>query len=666
MMKKYFPFLFILLLFILIFKEWFGLSLISAGDFSSFSSSNLENIQIFPYAWGFNLAVGGLGSFISPFSWLHFIITIPLIFAKLFSLNWVVTERLFYLYPLLAALLIIPSFVLKKFFPKVKFSFIATLIFSLNTYVLMLIGGGQIFIALSYALSPLVFYLFVNSFLQKKLFPSLCAGLLFSLETMLDLRIAYVVVFAFLFYLLINVSISKKFITGVLYGLVIPILTALFIHSYWLIPTLILHKNPLSQLGQIYTSQEAVKFFSFARLENTISLLHPNWPENLFGKVYFMKPEFLFIPILAYISVFFLKRQETKTKKTLIFFASLGLLGAFLAKGANDPLGFIYVWMFDHIPGFIMFRDPTKWYLLVAFSYSILIPFSIWKIYEWIRMKSKFSIKFKIFNFQNLFLILVVLYSILLVRPAILGKLEGTFKPTYIPSEYILLEKYLSSDRKFYRTLWVPTVQRYAFYNVTHPPIVAWDLFKTTDYSSLFRKMAASQSEELFQKLSVKYVIVPYDSKGEIFLKDRKYNDKLYMKTINALRKISWLKEVKGFGKIAVFEVPNPKDHFWTTSSQLVLEYKYLSPVDYNIKVNNAKKGDLIVFSESYDKEWMVNGLSNTKYDGLFNSFVLRKDGNYALDLYYYSQFFTNIGIMISGFSLVLILGYLLASRIRK
>lgn len=648
MMKKYFPSLFIFLFFILIFKEWFGLNLISAGDFSSFSFSNLKNLQFFPYAWGINLAVGGLGAFVSPFSWLHFIITTPLIFAKLFSLNWAVTERFFYLYPLLAALLIVPGFVFKKLFPEIKFSFFATLIFSLNTYILMLIGGGQIFIALSYALSPLVFYLFVNSFTQKKLFSSLFTGLFFSLEAMLDLRIAYVVAFAFLFYLLFNVSLSKKFITGALYALVIPICLTFFIHSYWLIPTLILHKNPLYELGQIYTSSSAVKFFSFARLENTISLLHPNWPENLFGKVYFMKPEFLFIPMLAYISLFFVNKESRKLRKNIVFFALLGLIGAFLAKGANDPLGIIYVWLFDHIPGFIMFRDPTKWYVLVALSYSILIPYSIYKIFDWLRSRNQFLI----FNFQNLFLILTTLYLLFLIRPALLGELNGTFKSSSIPKDYLKLEQFISNDSSFYRTMWIPTVQRYGFYSNNHPAFVSKDFLNTMPLDS-------NKTLDLLQKSSVRYIIVPYDSQGEIFLKDRIYNEALYLKEVNDVKKIKWLKETKDFGKIVVLELPNPKDHFWTDSNSLTIKYQYVSPVEYLLEVKNATAGSRIIFSENYNSSWVAmvgdTTIKSEKYN-VFNSFRLEKDGNYNIKVYYSPQAYVNIGLVVSVVSLIVII----------
>ncbi|MEK9184848.1 MAG: hypothetical protein AAB866_01630, partial [Patescibacteria group bacterium] len=50
------------------------------------------------------------------------------------------------------------------------------------------------------------------------------------------------------------------------------------------------------------------------------------------------------------------------------------------AKQPFPPFGQINVWLFQHFPGMIMFRDPTKWYVLTAVSYAILIPFSLLKI----------------------------------------------------------------------------------------------------------------------------------------------------------------------------------------------------------------------------------------------------------------------------------------------
>ena len=85
--------------------------------------------------------------------------------------------------------------------------------------------------------------------------------------------------------------------------------------------------------------------------------------------------------------IFFLKSNKRK----IVFFAFLGLTGSFLAKGMNGPFGEAYAFLFKYFPGFVMFRDPTKWYLLVILSYSILIPFVLSQIVQLIRNNQKMA-----------------------------------------------------------------------------------------------------------------------------------------------------------------------------------------------------------------------------------------------------------------------------------
>ena len=262
-----------------------------------------------------------------------------------------------------------------------------------------------------------------------------------------------------------------------------------------------------------------------------------------------------------------------------------------------------------------MFRDPTKWYTLVAISYSMLIPFTIWKIYEWLRSSKFFRQKADqplADNFQYLKFILIdycfcLLY---LIRPALLGQLTGTFKATAVPSDYIKLEKFLSSENSFSRVLWVPTLQRFGYYSNNHPAVSANDFFKTGGHSNIFNKINITEGSKILQEAGVRYVIVPYDSQGEIFLKDRKYDEKSYLKTIKDVEGIKWLKKVDCsiakllncsdpvFGKVAVFEVPNPRDHFWSPSGNIIKNYKYINPTKYIVELKNAKKEMLLFFGK--------------------------------------------------------------------
>ncbi len=486
---------------------------------------------------------------------------------------------------------------------------------------------------------------------------------------MFELRIAYVTLSALVIYFLLNVKrliIGKdleEIFVNISYIFIIPFVVSGLLHFFWVLPLLVFHQNPAQQLGSAYNSTEAVKFFSFAKLEDAIGLLHPNWPENIFGKVEFLKSEFLFLPILAFGSLLFIKK-EAKEKKYILFFAILGLLGAFLAKGANEPFGGIYLWLFQNIPGFVMFRDPTKWYTLVAISYSILIPFSIWNIYGILGSKFKAQgskVQFKIQNYiPGLFLIFTSLCLILLIRPALFGQLTGTFKTVSLPNDYIKLEQFLSPQNNFSRTLWVPTQQRFGFNTNIHPVISAQDFFKTSGYSNVFKNIEKDKTKKLFQESVIKYVIVPYDSQEEIFLKERKYDEKQYEQAIKEIQNIPWLKRIDDFGKIAVFEIFYPRDHFWSPQEYLRVQYQYVNPTKYILNVQNAKKGDILVFSESFDKYWELQSegfkVQSLKYHNMFNSFVLPKAGNYEVVIYYTPQDWVNLGVVISVTSLIVIL----------
>ena len=668
--KRLLPILFLLTIIAAVFNAWFGTDILSGGDLGMNYPSMYFNEYLYPYAWYWNQGNGLGGNATSLLLiYLDFALT-KTIFGQILGLPWNITERLAYFFPFLI-LGLTSSIVLAKYiFPKNPFLVFSALIFLVNSYILMVVGGGQLWIFLSYAIAPLALYLFIkeNDLVidlgNRDLRRSLLVGLVFSFQFLLDLRIAYITLFAAFLYWLFKI-LQKRNMRDSLMSLVlvflIPGILTILIHSFWILPTLIIGRNPLDQFGPAYTSVDAVRFFSFAKFENTIALLHPNWPENIFGKTYFLRPEFLLLPIVAFSSLLLISNQTIKqsSNRNVLFFSLLGLIGVFLAKGANEPFGGIYLWMFDHIPGFIMFRDPTKWYTLVVVSYSILIPFSIWKIYGMLSSKFKVQgskVQLKTQKFTPNFFLLIVVFSLLyLIRPALLGQLDGTLKTTHIPSEYFKLESFFSSKGEFFRTFWLPSVQRFGLNSKDHPAISGQDFLGTYDFSSMMNKLKTN--ENILRYASVGYVVIPYDSEGEIFIKDRKYNEDIYQKTINGARQIPYLKQMGGFGRIAVFEVSNPKKHFWSTKESLVRSYKNINPTKYEVDIQNAKKGDVIVFSETFDKNWQIilnnQKISSQPYNERFNSFLLPKDGNYSFVVYYSLQRWVDIGLIISVISLI-------------
>ncbi len=262
-----------------------------------------------------------------------------------------------------------------------------------------------------------------------------------------------------------------------------------------------------------------------------------------------------------------------------------------------------------------------------------------------------------------IFLLLTIAFLLFLIKPAILGEINGTFKKIEMPTEYISLEKYLDKKDYFSRTIWFPKLQRFGFYSNQHPAISAQDFFQTSDLPKLLAKLKDENTKNLFFDLGIEHIIIPYDSHGEIFIKDRKYNNKLYLNTIVNIRKIPWMKEVKGFDRIAVFKIEGFRDHFWSNSSKLNIKYKYISPVEYNLDLSGVEAKDLLIFTENYNSGWVAildgKQVKSEKY-GIFNSFRLDSKGSYKLKVYYLPQQYVSIGLIISIITLIITIAFII------
>lgn len=252
----------------------------------------------------------------------------------------------------------------------------------------------------------------------------------------------------------------------------------------------------------------------------------------------------------------------------------------------------------------------------------------------------------------QLFILLVISYLLFLIRPALLGELGGTFQAHTLPQEYVTFEKYMVSQNSFSRVLWIPSLERFGFYSPTHPAVSAEDMYQVASIAGVLNNLKRN-TETFLQERSIKYIVVPYDAEGELFLKDRKYDGNLYKSTIAALQKIPWLQEIPGFGKIHVFELKDVKDHFWISNNQNTkVTYRVINPTKYQLTVSNAKKGDKIIFTDSFDSHWQITidgqEVSAQPYENMLNSFILPRSGSYTMELFYTPQKWVDIGLVIS------------------
>jgi len=537
-----------ILLILVIFKAWFLPGVITGGDMSYFFPSMYDNFQIHPSDWAF-FAGNGFGGTAIPHMPIIFIISILFFFGKTFSLSWDMLLRIFILFPFLICSTLFPYLLFKKLFPENPFAIISSFLFTLNTYVLMLVSGGLVIIGIAYALIPLSF-LFVFNILEstdrnKKvlIFQILSLGLAFGIQSILDVRVTYMTVIGVGIYLLSLLFINKEYFIALkkfIFILVIPLLICGLINSFWIIPALLYGSNPLEQLGDNYTTVESVRFFSFAKFENTISLLHPNWPENIFGKTYFQRPEFLLFSILAFLSLLFVGKYN---KKIILPVVIIGIIGAFLAKGANEPFGQIYIFLFENVPGFVFYRDPTKWYMLIALSFAILIPFTLFELYKKYRKVALFIP------------VLFVVYFLITIFPALLGNLSGTLQTSEVPEEYAKFEEFMLQQKPG-RVLWVPSPSRFSYYSEKHPAVYGNKYFNINKPSEIAGRLNTETIKRLAEK-SVKYIAIPYDNRGEIFLEDRVYDNEEYLRTVDNVDNNIELQKIGNFGNLKLYKIEN-------------------------------------------------------------------------------------------------------------
>ncbi|MDO8269296.1 MAG: hypothetical protein Q7T54_01330 [Candidatus Levybacteria bacterium] len=597
-------YLLVFIVFFLIFGPWFFNTNIIGGDWPFFYPEFLSQLPFVPPAWS-SLHGNGLGARIIVYS-LDSYLYATYHLGSLIGLSWQLTYKILW-FGMFLFLSVISSFYLARQFKiDSKFAVLSSLIYSTNTYILMVVGGGQMGVALGYAIVPLVFGQFINQFNSKSINyrNTISTVLTLALLMTFDIRIFYIASFAimlyftYLVYRLSQDKNLKKLWRGYALKISVPYILALFLNSYWLFPNIAHPTNPLQTLGQAYTSTESLRFFSFATLSNTLSILHPNWPENIFGKVSFQSPLFLTLPVIAFLALIL----KNRNKKKVSIIVLLGLMGVFLAKGANAPFGEIYVFLFEKIPGFQMFRDPTKWYTLAVMSYSVLIPLVLSFLSYFLARRNKWLFYIPAIVFIG--------FWVLLSKEAVVGKLGGTFSEKSVPPEYVEFKNQIFKDQYFYRTLWVPRQQRFTYSDSSHPSMEASPLFNATNAAEIVDELKKESSVVLLRELSIKYVVIPSDPLSEIFLKDRKYSPEERLKTEKLLDSVSYLKKIKQ-GKLTIYQTPNNNGLFSVNNESV--EFERISSAVFSLSTNFSKP-EKVVFSQKFDPSWVVyHGKSQLK-----------------------------------------------------
>lgn len=518
-------------------------------DFPLVSTESLRNLLDVPRTWSED-GTEGLGEFVvfTLWSWPLSLLSGVL---GIFNLDFSFQERVLYLIPFL----ILGTFGIWKLAKYLKLSnqasFISSLFYLTNTYILLIIDGGQLRIALCYAILPVSFLLIEKSIYQG-VRDKLLAALGVAALGFFDLRFIYILflltLVKFFYSLIFDLKNWKKIFVDWMGLGVLTLVVVLGLNAYWLIPLI---KTPPD--GQLYGQLTQTSFLSFATLGHSILLISPHWYSNIFGVISPLLFTFILIPFLVFLA------PVLRSKDYWVgFWLIIAILSLFLTKGSLEPLGLVYPWLFHNIPGFSLFRDSTKFFFLVALSYSILIGITVDEVLKRLRRD----------GFRVIFTSFVAIYLLFLVSPAFTNQMTGILSVSRNQDQYNNLHSLLESDGTFSRVMWIPSLSPFGNIDPSHPVVEASRLVSKRPFASgvlgtyeIFNFLReAPYMGEIFDIAGIGYIAYPHiDLK-----KSRVSPDALiyYDTFLNQLSALPWLTRVDGVD-IPTFKVKSNQERFF-------------------------------------------------------------------------------------------------------
>ncbi len=596
-------------------------------------------------------------------------------------------------------------------------SFIVALFYGTTTHFLVR-QTGHLPIALLYALFPLTFRLFLESLERNDIYKWIQFILLYWLMSIYEVRIVYIFSMVLLLYFLwFHAFEIGKYAKNILFSGFVFIA----LNVFWIFPTifggLIAEVTAVTNRG-LFGSNLFSLNQAFVLFESSWTGGYPNMsfiPQSI--------PFYLlFVPYLILITFVarLMSDKDRGQKQMVLFFSTIALIGILLTKQSGQPFAFLYEWLYTHFPGFNLFREASKFYVLTAFGYAGLLGYGLLFIRD--RLAGKGRMVF--YGVCGM----VILLSAWNLKPLMTGEIRTLFVPRNIPVDYRVLESELSSRSDYFRTLWVPEQSRWSYYDNIHPKIGVisaissfWKDFVYDErqtkllpaQESVSRMFGLPSSNQLMDVSSIRYVFVPLqdvanDDDFFVYYGGEK-DSNIRQWYIDRLDSVNWLKRIDiGTEDLAVYENENYRPHIYLTEGEETiredvpfreLPFEFVNPTEYRVRLENISKPVWVNFSEKYHADWkthigkfrwwevlwdgsyFLSDSDHMENDAKLNSFLIdprevcgenacRKNPDGSVDMnltiYFRPQSYFYLGLIISGMALTGSLGYLGRYGVRK
>lgn len=674
LLLKFLPLEFLLIISIIVYKEWFSFSVFAYADWVFRSNAAIKDL-IFPSFWK-----GGITLWEYPFRFLYGS------FGQL-GFDGNIAEKFLIFWPI-AILGTIAGFLLTRKITNSNIAgFVGALIFTYNTYFLSILTQGHVFLPLGFIWGTFAFLSFIYLLeTKKRLFIPITALLLFASGSV-DFRTFYIVSGVILLYFLYNQFFLEKnwrsFKENLFLFISVSILL-LALNIYWIIPNIITGTLASNE----FLNRPLIEG-NFYNIQNVNTLFYPFWTgiETTWFVAQPILIHFWLLPIVVFLGLIVGRRN-----KQIFFFGLLALVGIFLAKQNSAPFGQIYTFFYDHIPGFSAFREAGKFYFLIVLSYSVLIGyFALW-LFNYLK-NHKFA--------KYIIIFLIVLLPLWNTVPFLTGSIGTVFVPKTIPGDIKKIDKFLAEQEEHSRVFWMNIDHRWVISSDKNSVIPgnigtlkdwkrATDTFdKSIDLDStnvegekLKTFFGSQMGKRLLAQASYGYLILNLKNSE---LTPANISSKSWESLGNYLMTIDYLEKVEiGTKETLIFENKNVRPHIYITDEKESIqqnvtfkkvEFESLNSSHYEAKVSSSDPF-YVNFTENYHPDWklytgdfkwwnvLVNKQETVGEDNHFrnaagfNSFYVDPEkaceGSHCnLTLFFRPQAYLYLGLLVSSLALV-------------
>ena len=449
-------------------------------------------------------------------------------------------------------------------------SFIAALFYGTTPYYLS-IQAGHLPINIIYLLTPLLVWLLDKALDKNRMHYWVSLALVFSVGVYYEVRIMYIVSIILLIYGAGYIWMHQKRLKPYIRPLLVCGGLIVLMNIFWLLPTKLAAGGSISEVAG-----RGLFGDSLFNLAQSFTVMKWNWTGAEVNRAFIAQPvpPYLWVvPLVALSAALFAKKRRA----AVLIFLVITAIGLLLTKQSSAPFSGLYGWLYNNFPGFVLFREASKFYLLPAFGYFGLIGYALLGMREHEQYRQA---RLRPLLYAAAVAALLTI-SAINVWPAVNGSLAGTFRNQSMPASYVTFKDFIKKQPDFFRVYWLPRESWWGYYDNQHPRVraidtveQAWQPFvgeKGGDGYEIARKNTALLqqpfADALFSNASIKYVVVPV---RDIASDDDFYpsygNDRQFY--IDQLDHVPFLKRIDiGTPDLAVYENQNYKPYINAATS---------------------------------------------------------------------------------------------------